>query len=318
MSIFNYQEQPGHFARLKEALSSTAREMGGRLGQALGAAPSSPVDENLLEELEFILIGSDIGIRTADEILEKVREQTRGKSVVTAFQLKRIIREQILAYLRQGGEQPAMDRDGDTLQVILVVGVNGVGKTTTAGKLALRLRKQGERVLLCAGDTFRAGAIEQLEIWAGRADCDFVKQRPGADPAAVLYDAIQAGRARNCSVLIADTAGRLHNKANLMAELEKIRRVASREVEGAPHEVLLVLDATTGQNGLVQAREFLKMVGVTGLIVTKLDGTAKGGILVAIQRELSIPVRFIGVGEQPEDLLLFSPQSYVETLLPQD
>jgi fused signal recognition particle receptor len=313
MSIFNYREQPGYFSRLKSALQSTREDLNFKINQLAGTS-ESPITEEQLEQLEELLIGADLGVQTTMEIVERLREETRSNRFVTSHQIQRLIRSELLEILAASdGWSPEGSR---TLRphVILVVGVNGVGKTTTIGKLAHLFQAEGASVLLSASDTFRAAAVEQLDIWANRTGCEIIKQKPGADPAAVLFDAIRAARARNREVLMVDTAGRLHSKSNLMQELEKMRRIASREVEGAPHEVYLILDATTGQNGLAQAREFLKASGVTGLIVTKLDGTAKGGIVVAIVKELKIPIRYIGVGEKKEDLLPFDPEAFVDSI----
>lgn len=313
MSIFNYREQPGYFSRLKSALQSTKEDLSFKINQLAGAS-QSPITEEQLEQLEELLIGADLGVQTTMEIVERLREETRSNRFVTSHQIQRLIRAELLDILgASDGWNPEEVRKLRP-HVILVVGVNGVGKTTTIGKLAHRFQAEGASVLLSASDTFRAAAVEQLDIWADRAGCEIIKQKPGADPAAVLFDAIKAAQARNLDVLLADTAGRLHSKANLMQELEKMRRIASREVEGAPHEVYLILDATTGQNGLAQAREFLKVSGVTGLIVTKLDGTAKGGIVVAITKELKIPIRYIGIGEKMEDLLPFDHEAFVDSI----
>ncbi|HSR66440.1 MAG TPA: signal recognition particle-docking protein FtsY [Acidobacteriota bacterium] len=314
MSIFNYKERPGYFARLKDALKTTSKDISTQMSEVFGKG-ETPVTEEHLEDLESILIGADIGVETSLGIIDKIREETRGTRVITTHKLKRMIRQEVLDILQASGSgQERRTEVGTGPEVVLVVGVNGVGKTTTIGKLAHRWRQQDRQVLICAADTFRAAAVEQLQIWADRVGADLVKQRQGSDPAAVVFDAVAAAKARGKDVLVIDTAGRLHNKANLMAELEKIRRIAAREIEGAPHQVYLVLDATTGQNGLVQAREFFKVSGVTGLIVAKLDGTAKGGILVAIAKELKIPIEFIGVGEQLGDLMRFSPEAYVDSL----
>lgn len=318
MSIFNYQEKkPGYFGRLKDALKTTRDDLSYKM-QTLVGKPESPITEAQLDELEQLMITADIGVQTTMEIVDAIREQSRGTRVITSHQVRRMIRRRILEILQGTGTDQASEAVRSELEVVLVVGVNGVGKTTTIGKLAHFFRKQGSEVLLCASDTFRAAAIEQLEIWAGRCGCEIIKQKPGSDPAAVLFDAIAAARSRFKELLIVDTAGRLHSKSNLMQELEKMKRVAGREVEGAPHQVFLILDATTGQNGLVQAREFLKTSGVTGLIVTKLDGTARGGIIVAIAKELQIPIRFIGVGERLEDLLPFDPEAFINTILPEE
>ena len=270
------------------------------------------IDADLLDELEYTLITADIGPRTAAEILERIRERVDRKLVGDAAELKNLIREHLLEVL-QASEKPLAHVD-DPPAVVMVVGVNGSGKTTTIGKLANRFKTEGRSVLLCAADTFRAAAIEQLEIWGQRTATDVVRQKTGADPSAVLFDALQAAKARKVDYVIVDTAGRLHTKENLMAELEKMRRTASRVVREAPHEVLLVLDATTGQNGLEQARKFTETSGVTGIVLTKLDGTAKGGVVVAIARELNLPIRYIGVGEKTDDLLPFEPEEFIQSL----
>ncbi len=311
MSIFQYQERKGYFARLKEALRVTKDDLGHKIDQVMGTG-SSPITDAQLEDLEEILIGCDIGVKTTLEILEKTRRETGDSRVLTSFQLRRTLRACLLEILSNLDESEV--KRGQP-HVVLVAGVNGVGKTTTIGKLAHYLSLRNQKVLICASDTFRAAAVEQLDIWAQRSGADIVKQPRGADPAAVLYDAIVAARARSRDVVIADTAGRLHSKVNLMKELEKMIRVASREIDGAPHETLLVLDATTGQNGLVQARHFLEVAGVNGIIITKLDGTAKGGIVVAVARELGIPIRFVGIGEGLEDMLPFSSEEFVDSLI---
>ncbi len=313
MSIFNYKERPGYFSRLKEALKSTTEDISRKIDSVMGTA-ESPITEAQLEDLETILIGADLGIETTTGIIEKIRGETRGSSFLTSSKVKRMIREELVRILGgdTGWEEEDLGRGRPF--VILVVGVNGVGKTTTIGKLAHRYNQQGKDVLIAASDTFRAAAVEQLEIWSQRTQTDIVRQAHGTDPTAVLFDSIAAAKARDKQVLIADTAGRLHTKTNLMQELEKMKRIAGREVPGAPHEVYLVLDATTGQNGLIQAREFLSISGVTGLIVTKLDGTAKGGIVVAIAKELKIPIRYVGVGEKKEDLMPFSADAFVDGL----
>lgn len=313
MSIFDYKERPGYFSRLKDALKSTTQDISRKIDQVMGTA-DSPITESQLEDLESILIGSDIGVDTTTSIIDKIRQETRGSEFMTSSQVKRLIREELLAILRGSGDWSEEDVTRSKPYVILVVGVNGVGKTTTIGKLAHRFAQDDRDVLIAASDTYRAAAVEQLVIWSERTRTDIVKQAQGTDPAAVLFDAIAACKARSKQILIADTAGRLHTKSNLMQELDKMRRIASREVPGAPHQVYLVIDATTGQNGLAQAREFLASSGVTGLIVTKLDGTAKGGIVVAIARELKIPIRYIGVGEKKEDLMPFSAEAFVDGL----
>ncbi|MFQ5950406.1 MAG: signal recognition particle-docking protein FtsY [Nitrospiria bacterium] len=313
MSIFNYQEQPGYFKRLKEALETTKDDLSHKMDQVMGTA-ESPVTEDQLEELENILISADIGVQTTLKIVEKMREETRGQRVVTRQKAKRMIRQEMLDILKTGQDPPPKSASPSRPHVVFVVGVNGVGKTTTVGKLAHRLSQDEKSVLVCASDTFRAAAVEQLMIWAERTQTDIVKQSPGADPAAVLFDAIAASKARRKDVLLVDTAGRLHTKTHLMQEVEKMKRIAGREVEGAPHEIFWILDATTGQNGLNQAREFFETIGITGIIVTKLDGTAKGGILVAIAKELKIPILYIGVGESQEDLIPFSAEGFVDSL----
>jgi fused signal recognition particle receptor len=270
------------------------------------------IDAVLLEELEFKLIAADIGVRTTADILERIRERVDRKLTGDASELRSLIRQHLLEVL-QSAERP-LPHVASPPAVVMVVGVNGVGKTTTIGKLAHQYKSQNRSVLMVAADTFRAAAIEQLEVWGRRAGVEVIRQKQGADPAAVLFDALQAARSRKIDYVIVDTAGRLHTKANLMAELEKMRRTAGRVVPGAPHEVLLVLDGTTGQNGLEQARKFTESAGVTGIILTKLDGTAKGGIVVSITRELNLPIRYIGVGEQIDDLLPFEPERFIETL----
>jgi fused signal recognition particle receptor len=314
MSIFNYREQPGYFKRMKDAFQVTAQDINHQLSRLTGTA-ESPITEEQIEDLEETLLGADMGVQTTEHLLGKIREATAGDRFITRQQVKRLIRRELLQIL--GESEGPLDRalSRKDLSVVFVVGVNGVGKTTTIGKLARLYQGEGKKVLFSASDTFRAAAVEQLEIWGERTQSPVIKQSPGADPAAVLFDAIAAGRARAADIVIVDTAGRIHTKSNLMQELEKMSRVASREIEDGPHEVFMVLDATTGQNGLVQAREFLRSSGVTGLIVTKLDGTAKGGILIAIARELHIPIRYIGVGEKVEDLLVFDPEAYIDTLL---
>ncbi|HRR25151.1 MAG TPA: signal recognition particle-docking protein FtsY [Acidobacteriota bacterium] len=315
MSLFNYQEPKGYFQRLKDAFRSTREDLSETLSRWTGS-PSATIDESRLEELEEVLLASDMGVGTTEAVLARVRSEAASGKVITGAAACRLIREVLLQYLRADSEGSKGHTSG-VPRIEFIVGVNGVGKTTTIGKLAHLYGRQGEKVLLAAADTFRAAAIEQLEIWAERVQAPVVRQRPGADPAAVLFDAISSARSRGCDVVLVDTAGRLHTKTNLMKELEKMRRIAAREVEGAPHEVFLILDATTGQNGLAQAREFLKAAGVTGVIVTKLDGTAKGGILVAVARELGLPIRYIGLGESIEDLAPFDPEAYVDGLLPE-
>jgi fused signal recognition particle receptor len=279
------------------------------------------IDPSLLKHLETALLSADLGVKPTREILDAVREKMDRHALADPAQLKREIKSHIIRILNasakpdlaQGKGIPASPNGAGT-RVIFIVGVNGAGKTTSIGKLAHRLRQEKRSVVLCAADTFRAAAIEQLEIWAQRNGVEVIKQKPGSDPAAVVYDAVAAAKSRSADVVIVDTAGRLHTKSNLMAELEKMKRTASKVIPGAPHDVLLVLDATTGQNGLAQAREFTSTVGVTGIILTKLDGTAKGGIVVAISRELGLPIRFVGTGEQINDLVPFDAEAYANSL----
>jgi len=304
-------KKPGLFERLKLALGATKANLVARIESAVSRRAA--IDEGLFEELEEILIGADVGVRAATGIMDAIRSQCRKQLLRTPAEVRSAIRSQMLETLQSCVRETAPIPD-DRLQVWMVVGVNGTGKTTTIGKLAARLSQEGKRVLVCAADTFRPAAIEQLAVWAERSGAELVRSRQGADPSAVLYDALSAALARRHNRVIVDTAGRLHTRGNLMQELEKMRRVAGRQVPGAPHEVFLVMDATTGQNGLAQAREFLKTTGVTGLIVTKLDGTAKGGVLFGIARELEIPVCYVGIGEALEDLVEFSPDDFVDSL----
>ncbi|UOY93666.1 signal recognition particle-docking protein FtsY [Ectobacillus sp. JY-23] len=269
------------------------------------------VDEDFFEELEEILIGADVGITTVMDLIDQLKEEVQRRNIQDPRDLQSVISEKLIAIYRGGEEFSNELNMQDGLTVILFVGVNGVGKTTTIGKLAHKLKGEGKSVVMAAGDTFRAGAIEQLEVWGERVGVDVIKQAPGSDPAAVMYDAIQAAKARKADVLLCDTAGRLQNKVNLMKELEKVKRVIEREVPGAPHEVLLVIDATTGQNGLSQAKTFREATDVSGIVLTKLDGTAKGGIVLAIRKEMSVPVKFVGLGEKMDDLQQFDPEQYV-------
>ncbi|MCB9384151.1 MAG: signal recognition particle-docking protein FtsY [Bryobacterales bacterium] len=302
--------KPTLYERFKTAVSKTRDDLVDRIDDIFQGR--KVIDEELLEELEMTLISADLGVRTTDEILEEIRRKLDRKQLSDPQELKEHIAQHMIEILeRAEGDKPAVTVSP---RVILVVGVNGTGKTTTIGKLAKKLKTNGEEVLLAAADTFRAAAIEQLEVWSERTGVPIIKQKAGADPSAVVYDALEAAKSRKADVVVVDTAGRLHNKAGLMAELDKIKRTAGRLVEGAPHETLLVLDAVTGQNGLEQARQFTAVAGVTGLVLTKLDGTAKGGIAVAIARELNLPIRYVGVGEKVDDLEEFDPESFVRAL----
>jgi fused signal recognition particle receptor len=299
------------FDRMKQAVTRTRESLSSRLEGVL--ALTRTVDESTLEDLEAALLTSDLGLPTTTAILEQLRDRARRQDIDGGEELRKLLKEQIRAILE--APRKAVLEPATPPKVVFLVGVNGTGKTTTSGKLTAWNRAQGKTVLLCAADTFRAAAIEQLEVWASRSGVDMIKTKQGGDPAAVLYDAVAAAKARGINVLIVDTAGRLHTKGGLMDELEKMRRTAKRLIPEAPHEVLLVMDATTGQNGLQQARLFTEAAGVTGIVLTKLDGTAKGGIAVAIARELNLPVRYVGVGEKIGDLLEFDPAAFVDSLL---
>jgi fused signal recognition particle receptor len=302
--------EPNLLDRLKAGIQKTRSGFVDRIEDVL--AGKKEIDADLLEELEYTLITADLGVRTVEDILERIRQRADRSMTADAAQIRGLIREELEEVLR-ASESPIRVVSTPPA-VVMVVGVNGAGKTTTIGKLAHRFLGEGRKVLLCAADTFRAAAIEQLEVWAQRAGVEMVRQKSGSDPSAVVFDALQAAKARAVDYVIVDTAGRLHTKENLMAELEKMRRTCQRVVPGSPHEVWLVLDATTGQNGLEQARKFTESANVTGIILTKLDGTAKGGVVVAIARELNLPIRFIGVGEKIEDLLPFEPDKFVASL----
>ena len=303
----------GLFSRMKQAVSRTRESLSSRIETIV--ALTRTVDESTLNDLETVLLSSDLGVQTTTAILEALRDRARRQAIEGGDELRDLLKAQIRAILEAPIANQPSPSPSDGPHVTFLVGVNGTGKTTSAGKLAAWYRAQDRTVLLCAADTFRAAAIEQLEVWASRSGVEMIKTRHGGDPAAVLYDAISSAKAHNIDELIVDTAGRLHTKTGLMDELDKMRRTAAKLIPGAPHEVLLVMDATTGQNGLQQARQFTQSAGATGIVLTKLDGTAKGGIAVAIAQELNLPVRFAGVGEQMADLLEFSPTDFVDSLL---
>jgi len=306
--------EPSLLERLKASVTKTKAALSETVDSIfLG---ERAIDPSILKDLETALISADIGVKTTREVLDAVKEKLHRNALSNAAQLKEEIKSHIARIMQPANEfqLTLAPTNGTGPRVMFIVGVNGVGKTTSIGKLANRLRQQGLNIVLCAADTFRAAAIEQLEIWAKRNNVEVIKQKPGADPAAVVFDAMAAAKTRNADAVIVDTAGRLHTKSNLMAELEKMKRTAAKVIPGAPHDILLVMDATTGQNGLLQAREFTSAVGVTGIILTKLDGTAKGGIVVAISRELGLPICFVGTGEQIDDLVPFDAETYVNSL----
>jgi fused signal recognition particle receptor len=305
------EQKPSFLDRMKQAVTRTRENLADRIDEVVSFGKE--IDRNTLDDLEATLIAADLGTTTTQEVLGKLREKADRKQIGNVEQLKRLLKEEILAILNRANTAPVQRVDG-TPEVILVVGVNGTGKTTTIGKLSQVFRSQGKNVLLCAADTFRAAAIEQLEIWGQRTGTEVIKTKPGGDPSAVLFDALRAATARHTDFVLVDTAGRLHTKSSLMEELSKMRRTAQRIIPGAPHETLLVMDATTGQNGLQQARLFTESAGVTGIVLTKLDGTAKGGVVVAISRDLGLPVRFVGVGEKAGDLLPFDPEQFADSL----
>ena len=300
----------GFLDKIKSGLSKTKKAVENTVGAVFTGF--SQVDDEFYDELEEALILADLGVNTAMDAVEQLRSRVKEQKVKTTEEARELLKDILKEKLNVGDTALNLTTQPS---VILVIGVNGVGKTTTIGKLAANLHGQGKKVLLCAADTFRAAAADQLEIWAGRAGVDIIRQDEGADPAAVVFDAINAARARRSDVVICDTAGRLHNKDNLMRELNKISRILERELPGADRETLLVLDGTTGQNGLMQAKAFQEFANVTGIVLTKLDGTAKGGIVIAVADELQIPVKYIGVGEQMDDLLAFEPDSFVDALL---
>ncbi len=302
----------GLFDRLKQGLTRTAQQIAERFDELVRTSDTPEqrtrtIDPDTLDGLEEVLLMADVGVAASQQIVDAVAARPRhGES------LRQLVREEILRILTDAGTPPV--EPATPPRVVLIVGVNGTGKTTTVGKLANQLKREGRTPLICAADTFRAAAVDQLQVWADRAGVDIVRANEGSDPAAVVFDAVTAGRSRGRDVVLVDTAGRLHTRSNLMQELEKIRRIAAREVPGAPHETLLVLDATVGQNALVQAREFMGVAGVTGIVLTKLDGTAKGGMAVAIAHDLKLPIRYVGVGEGIDDLLPFDPAAYADAL----
>ena len=317
--------------QLKEQEASIEKEFGVRFNKAISKTRDSinnkldtvfenrkKIDEQFLEELEEMLISTDIGVSTTFQILDSIRKGVSRQEIRDLDALKKAMKEELLEILKTSGKEGVASETDISTEikpyVLMVVGVNGVGKTTTIGKLAQRIKDEGNQVMICAADTFRAAASEQLKIWSERAGVPLIQQKQGTDPAAVLFDALKSAKAREADVLIVDTAGRLHNKSHLMAELEKMKRIASREVAKAPHETLLVIDAITGQNGLEQARQFMKTADVTGIVLTKLDGTAKGGIAVAISQELNLPIRYVGIGEGVDDLMVFNAEDYINGL----
>jgi fused signal recognition particle receptor len=310
------EEKPkgGLFDRMRQAVSKTRESLGSRIEGIV--ALTRTVDEGSLEKLETALLTSDLGVQTTAAILDRLRERAKRKAIEGGAELRALLKDELKGMLeRPIASHPSAAKPADGPLVIFLVGVNGTGKTTSAGKLAAWYMGQGRSALLCAADTFRAAAIEQLEIWATRSGVEMVKTKQGGDPAAVLYDAAARAKAHGTDVLLVDTAGRLHTKTGLMDELDKMRRTAAKLIPGAPHEVLLVMDATTGQNGLQQARLFTQAVGVTGIVLTKLDGTAKGGIVLAIATELGLPVKYVGVGEKMEDILPFDSGAFVDSMV---
>jgi fused signal recognition particle receptor len=313
LSLFGKSDkkEPGVFEKIKQAVKKTNEVLNMPIEDLVRG--KKEIDPAMLDELEAIMIGADIGVNTTTEILDSIRDQVTRQTLQDPAELRIALKTELRKILSVNDAAPRKVPEGDPF-VILVVGVNGVGKTTTIGKLANRFKNEGKKVMLCAADTFRAAAIEQLEVWSTRSNVPLIRQKAGSDPSAVLFDALQSAKSKKIDVVIVDTAGRLHTKHNLMNELEKMTRIAKREIATAPHEVLLVMDATTGQNGVIQAKEFTRSAGVTGLVLTKLDGTAKGGVVTAIARELKIPIRFVGVGEQIDDLVEFSADDFVESL----
>lgn len=315
------------FQRLREAVSKKTESVTQKFLTGLSKTSSNlvgamtdlfagrgKIDEELYEELEEILIMADVGVKTTMDLIDRLRHEVKERKIKEPSELQPLMVELLAEMFEATSGQSKLNIQEDGLTIILFVGVNGVGKTTTIGKLAYRFKQEGKKVILAAGDTFRAGAIEQLETWGQRIGVDVIKHQAGADPAAVIYDGIQAARSRKADILLCDTAGRLQNKVNLMEELKKVYRVIQREVPGAPHEVLLVLDATTGQNALSQAKTFGEAVNVTGIVLTKLDGTAKGGITIALSHEMKLPVKLVGLGEKPEDLQEFDSEQFLHAL----
>ena len=305
-----YKKQMGFFDKLKQGLSKTKQSFNDKVNNVFSAFRK--VDEELLEELEEALIMSDVGVETSTKIISKLRDRIKKQNIKEAEEVKQALREEIKNIFDEVDNSLHLDTKPS---VILVVGVNGVGKTTSIGKIANRLKQDGKKVVIAAADTFRAAAVEQLEIWANRAGCPIVKKEEGADPASVVYDAIRKTKEENADVLICDTAGRLHNKKYLMDELEKIKRVIDKELPEASKEILLVLDATTGQNAILQVQAFKETVDITGLVLTKLDGTAKGGVVIGITNENHMPVKFIGVGEQIDDMEVFNSEDFVKAII---
>lgn len=304
------EEESNVSDKYKEGLSKTRDSFSNKINNLV--ARYRTVDEEFFEELEEILIQADVGVMTVMDLVEELKTEVKRKNIKDTANLKEVISEKLVEiYAGDDDVNTKLNIQENDLSVILFVGVNGVGKTTTIGKLAYQLKEQGKKVVLVAGDTFRAGAIEQLEVWGERVGVDVIKQTAGSDPAAVIYDGVKAAKSRGADVLLCDTAGRLQNKVNLMNELSKVKRVIEREIPGAPHEVLLVLDATTGQNALSQAKTFSESTDVTGIVLSKLDGTAKGGIVLAIRKELKIPVKFVGLGEKVTDLEEFDAHAFV-------
>lgn len=304
------KEKKGVFLKLKESLTKTKENLVKKVDNLL--LGKKEIDAEFLDELEEILISADIGIVATEKLIGLVKDKACRRELDQPGVIKDYLKKEILEIL-QKQEHPLVIPDNGTF-AIMVLGVNGTGKTTTIAKLANRWKEQGKSVLIVAADTFRAAAVDQLEVWGGRIGCEVIKQRMGSDPSAVVFDAVQAAKSRNIDLMIIDTAGRLHTKVNLMDELKKIKRIMGREMEGSPHEVLLILDATTGQNGIIQAREFKEALGVTGIVLTKLDGTAKGGMIIGISEELQIPLRYIGIGEKIDDLREFQAEEFVDAL----